>query len=721
MKTSDPIAVRSQVERGPVWLAKLTQPRPICVILVTVIALVFFPVRWFEFVNYDDPDYISSNPRVQAGLSWENVRWAFSSSHASNWHPITWLSHMLDNELFGPNPGPQHLVSVAFHAVNTMLLFLVLRRMTGAHWRSALVAALFGLHPLRVESVAWVSERKDVLSGFFLLLTLGGYCRYIESSVRSPGLSRPGIPELAEGSMATTSSSHGNVLEQPNASPVPRWSWYSLALACFALGLMSKPTLVTLPFWLLLLDYWPFKRFLLEKSDAKKVLALFVEKTPFFLMAAGASVVTFLVQRSGGAVSTSLSVSERMANALVSYVRYLGKTVWPQNLSVLYPHPGHWPAWEVGGAAVVLCVILVTVTVLSRKRSYLPVGWFWFMGGLVPVIGLVQVGVQSMADRYTYLPSIGLLILIVWGISDVVDRWLLALPAVGALAIAILVASAVLTEHQLRFWHDSTALFQRAIEVTSNNYLAYNNLGFDLSKKGKFQEAKEDYRKSLTINPQYPDALNNMGFALAGEKKYAEALPYYEAAVRVAPKQPEIRNNLGNALSELGKINEAIEQYRIVLSQNPDHADAHNNLGIALAMQGKLDEAVSHFRAAIRAKPAYAGAHSNLGNALAAQHQFPEAIREYQESLRINPQDSQSHNNLGNALVEQGRLDEATNQYGQALRLNPDNSEAHFNLAITLLRANKRGEAVEQFRQTLQLNPSNTEARRQLELLSSGK
>lgn len=524
MKTREPIEVRSKAEPDSVWLVKLKRPGPVCLVLIALIALVFFPVSRFEFVNYDDPDYVSSNPRVQTGLSWENVRWAFTSGHASNWHPVTWLSHMLDSQFFGPNPGPAHLVSVAFHTINTVLLFLLLRRITGAHWRSALVAALFGLHPLRVESVAWISERKDVLSGLFLLLTLGAYCRYLESSVRSSGFRRPSVPDLADRSITASPAPIQDELEQRSSSL--RWFWYGLALACFALGLMSKPMLVTLPFCLLLLDYWPFKRFLLEKNDAKKALALIFEKTPFFLLAVGASVVTLLVQRSGGAVSTSLSVSGRIANALVSYVRYLGKTVWPSNLSVLYPHPGHWPAWQVGCAALILLVILVTVILLSSKRAYLPVGWFWFMGGLVPVIGLVQVGVQSMADRYTYLPSIGLLILIVWGINDVVDGWRLPRPAVGALSIVILMALAVLTERQLRFWHDSTALFQRAIEATSKNYLAYNNLGFDLSKKGMFQEAKEDYRKSLAINPQYPDALNNMGFALAGEKKYAEALPY---------------------------------------------------------------------------------------------------------------------------------------------------------------------------------------------------
>ena len=484
---------------------------------------------------------------------------------------------------------------------------------------------------------------------------------------------------------------------------------------------MSKPTLVTLPFWLLLLDYWPFQRLHLDKSYSKPAFAVLLEKVPFLLLAAAASVVTFLVQRSGGAVSTGLSLAERISNALVSYARYLGKTIWPQNLSVLYPHPGHWPAWQVAGAGLVLFIIVVTVAWFGHKWRYLAVGWFWFMGGLVPVIGLVQVGVQSMADRYTYLPSIGLFIFFVWGITDLFHYWKLPRPLIGAVALAPVIACAVVTAHQVRFWHDSEALFQRAIEVTSNNYLAYNNLGFDLWKKGKFHEAKENYRRSLAINPQYPDALNNMGFALAGERKYAEAIPFYEAALHASPKQPEICNNLGNALSELGRINEAIEQYTIVLRKNPEHADAQNNLGIALAMQGRLDEAIGHFRDAIRLKPDYPGSHSNLGNALAAEHKFPEAIREYQESLRFSPNDAQAHNNLGNAFLEQGRVDEAIDQYSQALRLNADNPEAHFNLAIALLKANKREEAIAHLQQTLQLNPAHAEARQQLQLLSVGK
>jgi tetratricopeptide (TPR) repeat protein len=676
--------------RGTLWQERLGQRGPICLLLLLSTAFVFWPVRGFDYVNYDDLDYVSANPHVQSGLTWQNVCWAFTSGHASNWHPLTWLSHMLDWQLFGPNPGAQHLVNAGFHAINTVLLFLILRRMTGAHWRSALVAALFALHPLRAESVAWISERKDVLSALFLLLTIGAYSRYANLRADSASINRGLL-------------------------------WYLAALACFALGLMSKPMLVTVPFMLLLLDYWPLGRITLDRPGLKKSLWLILEKGPFLILAAGSSVVTFLVQRSGGAVSTNLAFPGRVANALVSYVRYLSKTVWPVNLSVLYPHPGHWPAWQVTGSAILLLAVLLIVTLQARTRPYLAVGWFWFIGGLVPVIGLIQVGIQSMADRYTYIPSIGLFVMVAWGISELVQRWPSAMPAVFMTAACSLVACACVSARQIQFWHDSEALFQRAVDVTSNNYLAYNNLGFYLSGKGKFDQAKANYRKSIEIDPLYPDALNNLGYALAGERNFPEAIKYYEAALRVSPNQLEVHNNLGNAFSELGRVPEAIEQYSIVLKLKPDHADAHNNLGIVLATQGKLDEALPHFRAAILARPNYASAHSNLGNALAVSHKIPEAIGEYQESLRLNPKDTQAHNNLGNAFMEQGRVDEAITQYSEALRLNADNPEAHFNLAIALARTNKRTEAAVHFAEALRLNPQNLEAKRQLETLSRGQ
>ena len=335
-------------------------------------------------------------------------------------------------------------------------------------------------------------------------------------------------------------------------------------------------------------------------------------------------------------------------------------------------------------SAGLLLAIFAAVLLLARKRPYLAVGWLWFCGTLVPVIGLVQVGIQSMADRYTYVPLIGLFIMLVWGIDDLIPArpWRGSALAIGA--ALLLAACALLTERQIRFWRDSEALFRHAVQVTRDNYLAYNNLGFYLSGQGRTAEAMENYRLSLKINPAYEDALNNLGYALAGQKKYAEAIPLYEAALRIRPNHAEVHNNLGNALSETGKIDEAIQHYLIVLQQKPDHADAHNNLGIALAMKGKLDEAIPHFHEAIRCKPSYASAHSNLGNALAVQHKLDEAIKEYQESLRLKPDDAQAHNNLGNALAEQGKVEEAIGHYREALRLNTDNPEAHFNLALAL-------------------------------------
>ena len=748
------------------WGRKSRCPGFLCLLLALVTAAVFWPVARFDFVNYDDSDYVTANAHVQSGLKWANVRWALTTGHASNWHPLTWLSHSLDCQLFGQSAGAHHLVSAGFHLANTLLLFLVLRQMTGALWRSALVAALFALHPLHVESVAWVSERKDVLSGFFFLLTLWAYSAYV-SSVGGRG--------AGEADGLGTTDYGPRTTDRPSRFTFHVSRLYLLALLLFALGLMSKPMLVTLPFVLLLLDYWPLGRVSgvrcqvsgeagrarphasaplnhptnpVRRPSLAQALRLVLEKLPFLALSAASSVITFVVQRKGGAVSTSLSAGERIANALVSYLRYIGKMFWPVELSVLYPHPGHWPTWHVAASACALVAVSFAVLALARSRQYLAVGWLWFCGMLIPAIGLVQVGIQSMADRYTYLPLIGLFIMLVWGLGELgvirtepadsstppktvpaeqskIDRNVLTLaatflkPGLAVLAILSVVACAVLTGFQLQHWRSSEALFQHAVRVTKNNYLAYNNLGFYLSGKGKVAEAMENYRKSLEINPAYEDAHNNLGYALAGQKKYAEAIGHYEVALRIRPKHVEVHNNLGNALAEIGKVDEAIVHYLFVLQQKPDHADAHNNLGIALAMQGKLDEAMIHFQAAIRFKPNYASAHSNLGNALAAQHKLDEAIKEYQESLRLKPDDAQAHNNLGNALAESGKPEEANGHYLEAIRLNADNPEAHFNLGMVLLRQGKRAEAAAHFSEALRLKPDYAEAKRQLGLIST--
>ncbi len=698
-KTGAAAAAESGVGDASGW-AWLRRPGVLCLLLALATLAVFLPVAWHGFVNYDDADYVTENAQVQGGLKWASIVWAFTTGHASNWHPLTWISHMADCQLFGLQAGGHHLVSVGLHIANALLLFGLLRRMTGALWRSALVAALFALHPLHVESVAWASERKDVLSTLFFLLTLWAYAAYAEG--RRPE-ARPGRAR------------------RPAAN-------YLLALGCFALGLMSKPMLVTLPFVLLLLDYWPLQRWPRRAPATQPdtatgrprpgLFSLLLEKAPFFALAAASSIVTYFVQRHGGAVSTSLTFGERVANALISYARYIGKTFWPLDLSILYPHPGRWPLGAVAGAAVLLLAISVVVALRARKQPYLAVGWLWFCGTLVPVIGLVQVGIQSMADRYTYVPLIGGFIMLVWGVDALVP----ARPGRGkALALGAglgLAACALLAARQVRFWRNSEELFGHAVRVTRDNYLAHNNLGYYLNGQGRTAEAVEHYRRALQIKPTYEDALNNLGYALAAQRQFAEAISLYEAALRSRPKHIEVHNNLGNALSEVGRIDEAIQHYSFVLQQKPGHADAHNNLGIALAMQGKLDEAIPHFHEAIRAKTNYASAHSNLGNALAAQHKLDEAIQEYQIALRLKPQDPQAHNNLGNVLAEQGKIPEAIAQYREALRLRADNPEAHFNLALGLLRQGHREEAAEHLRAALRLRPDYPDARRHLEALA---
>ncbi|HEY5910479.1 MAG TPA: tetratricopeptide repeat protein [Verrucomicrobiae bacterium] len=690
--------------------ARLRRPWVVCLLLALATFLAYSIVARHGFVDYDDGDYVSANPHVENGLTWANVAWAFTTGHASNWHPLTWLSHMLDYQLFGRNPGAMHLVNLAIHIANTLLLFLVLRRMTGAHWRSAMVAALFALHPLHVESVAWLSERKDVLSGLFFMLTLWAYGHYAE--LRTPK------PEIQGRSAA--------------APPVQRFNpstrqrvWYSLSLVAFALGLISKPMLVTVPFLLLLLDYWPLDRAQGAGDGAQATAGLgfwlrrFVEKLPFFALAVASSAATFIVQRKGGAVSTALTIGQRSSNAIVSYVRYLWKMLWPENLAVLYPHPGDWPIWQVIGSAVLLAAIFALVIWQARTRRYVAVGWLWFAGMLVPVIGLVQVGIQSMADRYTYVPLIGIFIIVAWGVWDLAQRWAWRKEALASAACLSLFTCGLLTMRQAEFWRDSETLFRRAVEVEPKNYLAYNNLGFYFANHGRPAEALENYRKSIENNPNYEDALNNMGHALAQQQRHAEAIPYYEAALRVRPLHVEVHNNLGNGLSELGKIDEAIAHYRIALEQKPDHADAHNNLGIALAMKGKLDEALPHFREAIRLRPNYASAHSNLGNALAAQQKWDDAIKEYRECLRLNPDDPQAYNNLGNVLSQLGKLDEAVQNYSQAIRLKANNPEAQFNLGMALNRQGKREEARTHFEAALRLKPDYVEAERQLRALGA--
>ncbi|HEX3718199.1 MAG TPA: tetratricopeptide repeat protein [Verrucomicrobiae bacterium] len=645
------------------WPARL-----ICLSLAAAVLAVFWGALRCDFVNYDDPAYVTSNADVQHGLTKANVVWAFETGAASNWHPLTWLSHMADVQFYGLRPAGHHLTNLLLHAANAVLLFVIARAMTGALWRSAILAALWALHPLRVESVVWVSERKDVLSTLFWMLAVWSYFKFHTSKFKL---------------------------------------YYAAAVVCFACGLMAKPMVVTLPFVLLLLDYWPLNR--------RVGWRLMIEKIPFFILAAISSVVTFLVQRQGGAVSslTGLPLSARAGNALISYVRYLAKIFWPVHLSVLYPHPGHWPIWRIASAGLLLAIITGIVIWRGRAQPYLAVGWFWFVGMLAPAIGLVQVGIQSMADRYSYMPMIGILIMVIWGANEMLrPRWILA----SAAGLAIL-ACAALTPIQVRYWRDSDTLFQHAVAVTRDNYLAYNNLGYFLSNRGETEKAMEYYTRSLQINPNYDEAHNNLGYALAQLGRFQEATNEYIKALSLNPGLTEAHNNLGNALGSLGLTDAAIHEYQVALQENPRHADAHNNYGIALAMRGQLKEAIEQFRLAVLYKENYASAHSDLGNALAMQGDFAGAIAEYQTCLRINPKDPQAHNNLANVLAQQGHLDEAVGEYRIALELKPENPEAHFNLGWCLARQGKSADAAEQYRAALRQRPDYPAARQQLEAL----
>ena len=563
-------------------------------LLALVTLLVYLPASRDGFVNYDDQDYVTENSVVQKGLTWTGIKWAFTTGHASNWHPLTWLSHMADCELFGLNPGAHHLVNVLFHTVNAVLLLLLLFRMTGALWPAAFVAALFAWHPLHVESVAWISARKDVLSTFFALLTLLAYARYAQHVTS----------DMCQ--VTRTNSASSPVTRHPS-----RFYW--LALLFFALGLMSKPMLVTLPFVMLLLDYWPLHRLSSGTGRPATALHLAWEKWPFFLLTIVSCVVTFLVQsqRSGDAVASLelVPLHYRFCNALVSYGLYLLKMVWPVGLAVFYPLPGHltWILMAAITSAVILVIISSFVWQAGRAHAYLPVGWLWFLGTLVPVIGLVQVGGAALADRYTYIPSIGVFIAVTFGLCDLADRFQFPKKAIATTAVLILATSLILTENQLRYWHDSETLFAHALAVTKNNHVAHVNLGVALEQKGKLNEALAEYR----------------------------------AAEQLAPELYHIHYNLGNLLDNLGHPNEALIEYRWAVLLNPSLPSLHNGEGMILAELGRFDEGLCQFKEASRLDPTYPWAHLEIGKLRLKQGRDAEAIDELRAALRIDPDNFQ--------------------------------------------------------------------------------
>ena len=695
-----------------------TEPRssrsPSALIIGALIALTFiafYPALTADFIIFDDPFYVYNNSHINDGLSWASIKWCFTVMHVSNWHPLTWLSHNVDCEVFGLKAAGHHAVNLGLHIANTVILFLLMRRLTGAVWSSVIIAALFGVHPLHVESVAWVSERKDVLSTFFGLLTLCAYAKYVT---------------------ATSSSK----------------IWYALTFIVFCLGLMSKPMLVTFPFVLLLLDYWPLNRLspLQQPNRVALLLKLILEKLPFFVLVIISCVLTMQAQSKGGSVAPiqDISLVHRLENGLVGYGWYLLKLFWPVNLAIIYPLMPTPPLEKIISASVVLLAVTGMVLWQFQKRPHLFVGWFWFIGTLVPVIGFVQVGMQAYADRYTYIPYIGLFLIVTWLATELAQKSRGIASFLRFAAAAAIILCVVMTNVQTRKWKDSESVFQNAVNVTENNFLAMNNLGFALAERNEHDAAILQYRAALAIAPQFADALNNLGFAYLQQTNIDLALRAFREAEKANPKSSLIRNNLATALHESGDYTNAIAEYQKIIATQPDYAEAHYNLGNTLSLIDQPTNAIESYQRAIQYRPNYSEAHLNLGYELLKLHRLPEAKAAFQNAqtgktnsinallgfaavaaeendldaesanlravLELAPSRASTRVRLAEILATQGRTTEATTEAQTAARLRPDFAPAHYMLGNLNSHQGDTAEAIRNYERAIKLKPEYPEA-----------
>ena len=699
----------------------------ICIFLAGATFGVYWQVLRSDFVNFDDPIYVTENEYVNTGFSLENIRWAFTAGKVSYWHPLTWFSHMLDCELYGLRPGLHHLTNLIIHVANGLLVFLVFRAMTGAVWRSAFVAAVFALHPVNVDSVAWIAERKNVLSTLFWLLTMWGYVSY----VRRGGAGR-----------------------------------YLVTLLLFVLGLLSKPMLVTLPFVMLVLDYWPFGRLDSggEGSQAKagerrsQIFRLVWEKVPFFIFS-GISVYlsSLSVRRLGITISTDLvPMKLRIGQGLVSYVSYLGKLILPRGLAVFYPYPEGVAVWQSAGAFLFLVFLTFLLVWVFRRKRYPAVGWLWYVGTLVPVIGLVQAGLwPATADRWLYVPTIGVFVAAAWGVGEFVGRLRLRRIAAGVAAGICICALMICTWVQLGYWRSGFTLFTRTLEVTKDNYIAHLNLGNEYLREKDNNEAIAHYKRTIELHRDYVEAHYNLGIALGLERRYGEAIEayrtvlrlkekhgrtffylatalaktghvdeaisYYEKQLEIDAKDMEALNNFGLALVKKGRYEEAIEHYNKALELEPESAGVLTNLGGALGKAGRVEEEIACYRKALDLKSDFTAAHYNLAKALAGQGKSEEAIVEYSEALRLRPDDMEAHYGLGLALDGQGKYDEAAIHYEKAIELNPDFAQAHYSLGVIFANRQQMDKAIEQFREVLRIHPDDAEMHCNLGVLLAQK
>jgi len=639
----------------------------LCLVLAAMTFAVFGRTAGFGFVNYDDDLYVYENARVEGGLSFKGLAWVFTHADCYLYHPLTMLSLMGDYQLHGLHAGGYHFTNVLLHTASAILLFLILRQMTGALWRSAFVAAVFAIHPLRVESVVWVAERKDVLSAFFFMLTLGAYARYVR---------KPDSPAR-----------------------------YALVAVAFVLALLSKPTVVTLPFVLLLLDYWPLHRF----EQPRKLSGLILEKIPLLALAAGVSVITTMtVLAAGNSIPAvgHISMASRLGNALVSYAVYLRQMVWPEGLAAPYPYSHNSPPpWEVALAGTLLAGLSAVAWRGRRTRPWLLIGWLWYLGMLTPMIGIVQASNFAHADRYTYLPQIGIYLGVTWLAGEWGAKWHAGRVVIGGLMTAVIAMLMVCAWQQTAYWKDSETLWTHTLACTTRNEVAHLNLGADLAKKARVDEAISHYQKALQINPRYAQAHFNLGNALRKKGGVDEAIAQYQMALQINPNHAQAHNNLGNVFDEQGRLDEAITQYQKALQIQPDFAEAHYNLGVSLRKQGRLNEAIAQYQKALQIQPSFAEAEYNLGNVFDQQGRLDEAITQYQKALQIQPDFAEAHYNLGVSLRKQGRLDEAIAHYQKALQIQPDYAEAHYNLGNVFDQQGRLDEAITHYEKALHINP----------------
>jgi tetratricopeptide (TPR) repeat protein len=616
-----------------------------CVFLVAITWLVFGQTVRYDFVEYDDNEYVYANPTITSGLTSYGIIRAFSGRHSGNWHPLTTLSHMLDCQLWGLRAGGHHFTSILLHTIAVVLLFLVLKQMTGAIWQSAFVAALFAIHPLRVESVTWISERKDVLSAVFFMLTLGAYARY----TRHPSVGR-----------------------------------YLAMSMLFALGLMSKSMLVTVPFVLLLLDYWPLNRFAVGLSAKRLIL----EKIPLFTLSTAAGVATLWAQQSSLEAVERLPLVSRIGNGLVSCVIYVKQMIWPVGLAAFYPHPeDKLPVWEIGLAIVLVALVSAGAIALRRKSPYLITGWFWYLLMLLPVIGLIQVGSQAHADRYTYLPQIGLYMLLAWAITDALASRLQR-RILGVSAGVATIALASRAHIQASYWRNGESLWRHALAVTSGNFMAHEGLGHFLVNHGRLDEAIDQFQIALNIDPGFPEIEMNLILALTQKGRTDDAITHLQALLKQHPNDAKAHYNLASALLKKGDLQSAIAAFEKALSIQSRYPAAHYNLGIALDQNGQTDEAIAHYQEAvqeaIREDPHYAEAYYLLGNDLLRKARLDDAIAAYERALKSRPTYPEVENNIGVALLQKGRPSEAIAHWQNSLAIQSDSVDSLNNLAWVL-------------------------------------